>query len=158
MELFHLKLRRFVVANYRSVKRIELDHLENMVWLAGRNNAGKSNLLDAFQFLSDAATSFEHALAARGPRPGPGDCTGRNRTPKWNFCLNFVLAADKRAELIQQLFAENTPPAAAAALAGDFLATLTLKVVIGRDSFAEELTTPNVRGSRPCLIFSIKAR
>ena len=72
MELFHLKLRRLVVANYRSIKRIELDHLDNMVWLAGRNNAGKSNLLDAFQFLADAATSFEHALASRGQRPGPG--------------------------------------------------------------------------------------
>ena len=58
MELFHLKLKRFVAANYRSVKRIELDHLDNMVWLAGRNNAGKSNLLDAFLFLSDAAISF----------------------------------------------------------------------------------------------------
>ena len=72
MELFHLKLKRFAVANYRSIRRIELDHLHNMVWLAGRNNAGKSNLLDAFQFLSDAAISFEHALAARGARPGAG--------------------------------------------------------------------------------------
>jgi len=66
MELFHLTLKRFVVANYRSVKRVELDHLNNMVWLVGRNNAGKSNLLDAFQFLSDASTSFERALASRG--------------------------------------------------------------------------------------------
>ena len=61
-----LNWKRFVVSNYRSIRRIELDHLDNVVWLAGRNNAGKSNLLDAFQFLADAATSFEHALASRG--------------------------------------------------------------------------------------------
>jgi len=155
MELFHLKLKRFVVSNYRSVKRIELDHLDNMVWLAGRNNAGKSNLLDAFQFLSDAATSFEHALAARG-----GDLLQvmHRKKPhaKMEFLFDFILAADKRTELVQQLFAENTPAAASAALAGDFLSALTLKVVIGRDSFSEELSTPNVRGGRPCLIFSIQ--
>ena len=155
MELFHLKLKRFVVANYRSVKRIELDRLDNMVWLAGRNNAGKSNLLDAFQFLSDAATSFEHALAARG-------CdlvqVMHRKKPhaKMEFVFDFVLAADKRTDLIQQLFAENTLTAASAALAGPFLSALTLKVVIGRDFFAEELSTPNLRGDRPCLVFSIK--
>jgi predicted ATPase len=155
MELFHLKLKRFVVANFRSVKRIELDHLDNMVWLAGRNNAGKSNFLDAFQFLSDAATSFEHALAARGHELVQ---VMHRKKPhaKMEFLFEFVLAADKRTDLIQQLFAENTLPVASAALAGAFLSSLTLKVVVGRDFFAEELSTPNLRGDRPCLIFSIK--
>src|SRR5208283_2654304 len=143
MELFHLKLKRFVVANYRSVKRIELDHLDNMVWLAGRNNAGKSNLLDAFQFLSDAATSFEHALAGRG-RDLVQVMHRKRPHVKMEFLFDFVLAADKRTDLIQQLFAENTLPVASAALSGAFLSTLTLKVVIGRDDFAEELSTPNL--------------
>jgi predicted ATPase len=155
MELFHLKLNRLVVANYRSVNRIELDHLDNMVWLAGRNNAGKSNLLDAFRFLSDAATSFDNALASRG-----GDLVQllHRKKPhvRMEFLFDFVLAADKRAELIRQLFAGNTPEALAGALAGGFLSTLTLKVAIGRDFFSEELSTTPLRGDRPCLIFSIK--
>jgi len=155
MELFHLKLKRFVVANYRSVKRIELDHLDNMVWLAGRNNAGKSNLLDAFQLLSDAAISFEHALSTRG-RDLVQVMHRKRPHAKMEFLFEFVLATDKRTELIQQLFAENTPAAAAAALAGDFLSALTLQVTIGRDGFSEELSTPNLRGGRPCLIFSIQ--
>jgi predicted ATPase len=155
MELIHLKLKRFVVSNYRSVRRIELDHLDNMVWLAGRNNAGKSNLLDAFQFLSDAATSFDHALASRG-----GDLAQnihrKNARARMEFQFEFVLSPEKRAEVIEQLFAENpaTPPATA--LATDFLSTLTLKVSIGRDYFAEDLFTPNLRGDRPCLIFGVK--
>ena len=155
MELFHLKLKRFVAVNYRSVKRIELDHLDNMVWLAGRNNAGKSNLLDAFLFLSDAAISFERALATRG-RDLTQVLHRKKPQTKMEFLFDFALAADKRAELVRQLFAENTPAAASAALAGDFLTALTLKVAVGRDFFAEELTTPNLRGERPCLIFSIK--
>jgi predicted ATPase len=155
MELFHLKLTRFAVANFRSVKRIDLDHLDNMVWLVGRNNAGKSNLLDAFQFLSDAAISFEHALAARG-----GDLVQvmhrKNPRAKMEFLFDFALTADKRAELIRQLFAENTPAAASAALAGDFLSSLTLKVAVGLDFFSEELSTPGLSGGPPCAIFSIQ--
>jgi hypothetical protein len=154
MELSHLKLTRFVVANFRSVKRIELDHLDNSVWLAGRNNSGKSNLLDAFRFLADAATSFDHALASRG-----GDLVQLLHLKKphvrMEFQFDFLLAADKRAELIRQLFAENPPDTLAAVLAGDFLSSLTLNVVIGRDFFSEELTTPPLRGGQPCLIFSI---
>src|ERR1039458_10597832 len=108
MELFHLKLKRFAVANYRSVKRIELDRLDNMVWLAGRNNAGKSNLLDAFLFLSDAAISFEHALTSRG-RDLTQVLHRKKPQAKMEFLFDFGLAADKRAELVRQLFAENTP-------------------------------------------------
>src|ERR1039458_9883321 len=155
MELFHLKLKRLVVANFRSVKRIELDHLDNLVWFAGRNNAGKSNLLDAFQFLADAAHSFEHALAARD-HDLVQVIHRKKPHAKMEFLFDFLLAPEKRTELIQQLFAENTAAVASAALAGNFLSLLTLKVVIGRDFFSEELTTPNLRGDRPCLIFAIK--
>jgi AAA15 family ATPase/GTPase len=45
---------------------VELDHLNNLALLMGRNNAGKSNCLDAFKFLSEAAISFEQAVASRG--------------------------------------------------------------------------------------------
>jgi predicted ATPase len=154
MELYHLKLKRFVVANYRSVKNIGLDNLDNMVWLTGRNNAGKSNLLDAFQFLADAATSFEHALASRG---GQLVQVIHRKRPhlKMEFVLEFVLAAEKRSELVHQLFAENKRMTAEEALASDFLSALTLKVVIGRDRVTEELSASNLRGGRPCLIFSI---
>src|ERR1043166_2255064 len=61
-----LRLKRFVIANFKSVKRIDLDSLENLALFMGRNNAGKSNILDAFKFLSDAATSFDLALSTRG--------------------------------------------------------------------------------------------
>src|ERR1700733_2306744 len=134
MELFHLKLNRFAVANYRSIKQIGLDRLGEMVCLAGRNNAGKSNLLDAFQFLADAAISFEHALASRG-RDFVQVVHRKKAQLKMEFTFEFMLAAEKRGELIQQLFAENTAISLPDVLASDFLSTLTLKVVIARDHF-----------------------
>jgi predicted ATPase len=154
MELYHLKLKRFGVVNYRSIKSVSLDNLDNMVWLAGRNNAGKSNLLDAFQFLADAAISFEHALASRG-RELAQVIYRKRPAAKMEFLFEFVLAAEKRGELIQQLFARNEQMTADQAQATDFLSTLTLKIVIARDQVTEELTTNNLRGERSCLIFSI---
>ena len=72
MELFHLKLKRFVVANYRSVKRIELDHLDNMVWLAGRNNAGKSNLSGRLSVSVRRRHQFRARPGRARPRSGAG--------------------------------------------------------------------------------------
>ena len=58
IELIHLTLKRLVLCQYKSIKRLELDNLNNVMLLMGRNNAGKSNILDAFKFLSEAAVSF----------------------------------------------------------------------------------------------------
>jgi len=155
MDLFHLKLNRFEVANYRSIKHLGLDHLGPLVCVAGRNNAGKSNLLDAFQFLADAAVSFDHALASRG-RDFLQLVHRKKPQHKMEFTFVFALAAEKRAELVQQLFAENPAASVPDILASEFLTTLTLKVVIARDHFSEELSTGNLRSHLPWPIFSIK--
>src|ERR1017187_8397621 len=120
MESFHLKLNRCAVANYRSIRQIGLERLGQMVCLAGRNHAGKSNLLDAFQFLSDATVSFEHALASRD-RDFLQVVHRKKPQLKMEFTFEFTLAAEKRGELIQQLFAENTAASVPDVLASDFL-------------------------------------
>ena len=61
-----MSLKRVVVSNFKSIKRIELDNLNNLVLLMGRNNAGKSNCLDVFKFLSEAAVHFNDAVSSRG--------------------------------------------------------------------------------------------
>ena len=58
IELTHLTLKRLALCRFKSIQRVELDNLDNLVLLMGRNNAGKSNILDAFKFLSEAATKL----------------------------------------------------------------------------------------------------
>jgi predicted ATPase len=155
IELTHLALKRLVLCRYKSIKRVELDNLKNVVLFMGRNNAGKSNVLDAFKFLSEAAISFEHALDSRGHdltevihRKRPGDTM--------DFLFDFVVAPQKRTEWIRRLFAGNTPTPVADALNSELLSILVLKITVGRDQFSEELSTPNLDGGKPFVIFSIK--
>ena len=156
MDSNHLKLKHFVIANFKSLKRIELDRLHNLVLFMGRNNAGKSNILDAFKFLADAAQSFEHAFSSRG-----GDLTEivhrKKEDGRLEFSFDFILPQEKRAELVGRLFSENKLLSAAAALGSDLLSVLTLRISVGRFQFTEELQTTNFRaGGPPASLFSIK--
>ncbi len=155
IELPHLTLKRLLLCNYKSIKRVELDHLNNLVLLMGRNNAGKSNILDAFKFLSEAAVSFEHALAMRGHdvvelihRKRPEDTV--------ELIFDFVPAAQKRVDIIRRLFAGAGQNVLNDALNSELLSVLTLRIQLGQDHFTEELTTPNIAGQQPFLIFSVK--
>lgn len=155
MELTHLSLKRVVLSNYKSIKRIELDNVNNLALLMGRNNAGKSNLLDAFKFLSDSAGGIESAVEVRG-----GSLTEvihRKRADETiEFFFEFVLAPAKRIELLHRLFSGNqqTPPGDA--IDSGFLTTLGLKVELSQEGFREEFSTPNLAGERPFVIFSIR--
>jgi len=155
IELIHLTLKRLALCNYKSIKRVELDNLNNVVLLMGPNNAGKSNILDAFKFLSEAAVSFDRALASRGH--DIVELIHRKRPDEtMEFLFDFVFAPQRRVEFVRRLFAGNPQTPLSDALNSELLSVLTLKITVGRDHFAEELSTPNLEGSRPFVIFSAK--
>jgi predicted ATPase len=155
IELTHLSLKRLALGHFKSIRRVELDNLNNVVLLMGRNNAGKSNILDAFKFLSEAAVSFEHALASRGH--DIVQVIHRKRPDEtMEFLFDFVLAPQKRVEYVRRLFPASSQAALTDALNSELLSALTLKITVGRDHFAEELSTPGLEGGRPFVIFSTK--
>jgi predicted ATPase len=154
MELVDLSLRRLVVVNYKSIKRVELDDLNNLVLLMGRNNAGKSNCLDAFKFLAEAAISFQQAFASRGQ--SLREVIYRKREDEtMEFLFEFVLPPKKRIDFIHRLYAGNPKLAAPDVSNSGFLSSLTLKVTISREGFSEELSTPNIDSNKSFVIFSI---
>lgn len=155
MELIHLTLKRLVLCNYKSIKRVELDNLNNVVLLMGRNNAGKSNILDAFKFISEAIVSFEHALEARG-RSLPEVIHRKRPEDAMEFVFDFTLAPQKRIEIVRRLFTGNAQMPANDALNTEFLSSLTLKICVDQYHFEEELSTPNIAGDKPFVIFSTK--
>ncbi len=155
MELVDLSLKRVAVGNYKSIKRVELDHLNNLALLMGRNNAGKSNCLDAFKFLSEAAASFEQAIASRGK--GLSEVIHRKRHDETiEFLFEFIPAPKRRIDFIHRLYAGNAQLAPSDASNSSFLSALILKITISREGFSEELSTPNVAGNAPLVIFSVK--
>src|ERR1700678_4033335 len=119
MELVDLSLKRVGVCNYKSSRRVELDNLNNPALLMGRNNAGKSNCLDAFKFLSEAAISFERAVASRG-KSLMQVIHRKHEEETIEFLFEFVLAPRKRIEFIQRLYAGNTQLPAAEVINSGF--------------------------------------
>ncbi len=150
-----MSLWRAAVKNYKSIKRIELGNLNSLTMLMGRNNAGKSNCLDVFKFLAEAAVDFKSAVSVRGG--SLAEIIHRKRTDdSMEFVLEFIPAPRKRIELINRLFTGNPKLTAADAVNSTFLSALTLKVTIMAGGFIEELSVTNVAGNHPFVVFSIK--
>jgi predicted ATPase len=156
MDVGSLRLIRCVLQNYKSLKHVELTRLNRLTVLMGRNNAGKSNLLDCFNFLGDASHGFQSALESRGGslseityRKDPGRAI--------EIRLDFSLAEEARAKFISDLFAENSSVSLDSVLATEFLSTAILRVSIHRERICDELLVSNFTpNSAPSLIFQHK--
>jgi hypothetical protein len=72
------------------------------------------------------------------------------------FIFDFIPPPRKRVDLINRLFAGNSQLAAADVINSNFLAAISLHVVISAEGFSEELSIPNVEGDEPFIVFSIK--
>jgi predicted ATPase len=155
MENAPLSLKRVVVSNFKSIKRIELDNLNNLALLMGRNNAGKSNCLDAFKFLSEAAVHLDDAVSSRGATLA--DLIHRKRVDEAiEFELDFVPTSRKRIDLINRLYGGNLRTSGAEAINSNLLSKVSLRVTIHAAGFSEELSIPNVAGDRTFIVVSIK--
>ena len=81
---------RVVLKNYKSIAACDV-RLQPLMFLVGRNGAGKSNFLDALRFVADALnSSLDHALRDRG---GISDVRRRSRGHPNHFSirLEFIL-------------------------------------------------------------------
>jgi hypothetical protein len=98
---------------------------------------------------------MERAVASRG-----GSLTEvihrKQAEETMEFIFEFIPDPKKRIEIIQRLYAGNPQMAAADGINSSFLSAVVLKVAVARESFSEELSTPNVEGDRPFVIYSIR--
>jgi hypothetical protein len=72
------------------------------------------------------------------------------------FHFDFIPTPRKRLVIVHRLFAGNPHLSAPAVVSSSFLSVLTLKVTVGLQGFSEELSTPNVAGGNPFVIYTIK--
>jgi predicted ATPase len=154
MRSLDLNLKRLVIENYKSIRHLEIDDLPNLSLFLGRNNSGKSNLLDAIQFVADASTGFAHALAHRGGNFR--EVTHRKKLAgKISFTFDFGLPPSPRAHLIERLFADNKLVTPDAAISSGFLCSLRLRLAIGPDEFSEELSISSLSKGDWFSVFSV---
>lgn len=86
-------LRRIRIRNYKSIAACDLP-LRPLTLLIGRNGAGKSNFLDAIQFVADALrTSLPDAIVGRG---GASIIRRRSAGHPTTFAIELELALEDR--------------------------------------------------------------
>jgi predicted ATPase len=99
-------LRRVSIENFKSIAKCRVD-LAPLTILVGRNDAGKSNFLDALKFVADALqTSLDHALRSRG---GIDDVRRRGTGHPHNFGirLELLLPTLHRADFTFEIAAQS---------------------------------------------------
>ncbi len=96
-------IRRVVIRNYKSIEKCDVTLGQFNVFV-GRNGAGKSNFLDALQFVSDALStgSLSHALELRG---GMQNILRRSENSPRSFRvqLEVQLSATQGAEYVIEI-------------------------------------------------------
>lgn len=151
------RLKHVVIVGFKSLKRIDLDGLGNLALFMGRNNAGKSNILDAFRFVAEAALDFDEAVSKRGGKFSEV-VFRKPESGKIEFTFEFELSWPKRAELITHLFKDNKNTNIETVLGSNFLSIITLKLVVQEDSLFEELSISNLPpDTHSAIVFSIKS-
>jgi predicted ATPase len=61
-----LNLTRFHADNYKCLRDVSFDLVSRLAVFVGRNNTGKSAILDVFDFIHEAATDPRNAIQKRG--------------------------------------------------------------------------------------------
>lgn len=88
------RIRRIEIRNYRSINETTFDVMPFTV-LAGANGAGKSNVVDAFRFVSEALTlglyaALERRAGIQAVRHRVPSRGGRQRTVELKFLVDFA--------------------------------------------------------------------
>jgi predicted ATPase len=147
-----LKLRRILVENYKSIRVADLERPNNLTIFVGRNNSGKSNLLDALYFLKQGTASLQAALVSRGA--GFRDLVHRKSNVQAQLVLSFDIPSDTRHWLLETIFAGSSHLSPEAAFATEFLNPLNYRLTFTVGQFQEELATghPVSQGVDLCVL------
>jgi len=64
----NLQLTAVDIQNYKSIRKADIPFGQQLAVFIGKNNSGKSNILDVFDFIHEAISDYAAALRKRGER------------------------------------------------------------------------------------------
>ncbi len=135
-----IELKKLSVRNFKSVKELELENPPNLLVLVGKNDSGKSNFFDIFNFLSEGAKNYPETMKKRG---GIKEITwkkGRTGSENLLIRIEFAMSDDARISYVEQLFKENVNYKAEKVLETGFLRRVAYSLVYTGNDHKEELS------------------
>jgi predicted ATPase len=137
-----LKVATLSVKGYKSIRSIEIAAVPDLLIFVGKNNAGKSNVFDLVNFISQAGGDLGAALRQRGD--GFQDLTPRKQDlHPIDVSFTFTVPEAQRHKIVA-VGAGDDAHLLTAVLASPHLATLTYSLLIQKGTFREELKTEDV--------------
>lgn len=94
-------IKKLHIENYKSIQRVDVELSEDINIFIGKNNSGKSNIIDAFTFLSDFVTRRKDGVGSRG---GFGEIVfGKDEKKIVTFDLEIILTERDMLNLYSKL-------------------------------------------------------
>lgn len=141
-----MKIRNITLERFRSYKEsVPIQGFSDVNVFIGPNNAGKSNVVEAFKYLCNLlrgqVKSFRELVF------------DRQMKSDFRLSLCFILASRERSRLIGKLFENNSSVKADDVKKSPFLETLTYSVIIKENGIVrEEIKTPNLKSGEIVII------
>jgi hypothetical protein len=144
-----LKLTALSAHNYKSLRNFSIQFASPLVVLVGRNNTGKSSVLDIFEFIKQASINPSDAIQARSANVS-NLLWGNSVDEEAEIILDFDVPNELRDPAVQSLAQKHpTDPSGTGAVArlkredvinSPFLTTLRYRLRFGKH-FVEAIST-----------------
>lgn len=142
-----MKIGSIALEGFRSYKDlVPIEEFSDVNIFIGPNNAGKSNVIEAFKYLSRLYTE-------QGVQPFKEWVFDRQEDSEVKLSLFFILPSKERSRLINKLFENNRNVNVDEVKKSPFLEALTYSVVVKKYGVtAEEIKTANIKNGDIVLI------
>jgi predicted ATPase len=132
----------FSVSNYKSIQSLNLMLVPNLLVFVGKNNAGKSNIFDVWNFLAEASSNLQAALEKRG---GSFREIVRGKQADSIAQIRFVMTIPERVrrDTLKGLEKWAGGSSRQTIVDSSHLSSLTYCLTIENGRFSEELQTEN---------------
>ena len=139
-----MKIDKLAIRNYKSIKKVELE-LKCLNVLAGKNNSGKSNIIDVFKQIKNIQLNSKHIHDIVSQRGGFEEIVyDKDLNNEIEIEMEFSLTAEERKEILISLFSKNTSIDLDEIQKTDFFKIFKYSIKFARSIDKQVISTPDL--------------
>lgn len=140
-----MKLKKIHIKNFKSLKDVEIDDIEDLNIFIGKNNSGKSNILDVLNFVIEAYRTQGGIGKVYDNRGGFKELVyGKDPNEEIQISFTFTISDEDRRKIIRACIGNDVSHNLETLINSNFFKHLTYHVVLGQNKVVEEIKISNV--------------